>query len=99
MTLGKWRAMRLGIPHPRLTYAPSGSSSAARCAICSRVKRDLADTGGSPIPSPGMTFFCMPLPGIAEPFRLHDAMNEDRGGHDVFRLDGAGRNDFFDFGD
>src|SRR5438552_14392971 len=41
----------------------------------------------------------MPSPGIAEPFRLHDAMNEDRGSHDVFRMDSAGRNDFFDFGD
>src|SRR6266478_6122217 len=29
--------MRLGIPQPRLTKAPSGNSSAARWAICSRV--------------------------------------------------------------
>src|ERR1700683_3238119 len=29
------------MPQPRLTYAPSGSSSAARSAICSRVRRDL----------------------------------------------------------
>src|SRR5229473_621549 len=41
----------------------------------------------------------MPLAGIAEPFRLHDAMNENRGSHDVFRMDGADRNNFFDFGD
>src|SRR5437588_959855 len=41
----------------------------------------------------------MPSPGIAEPFRLHDAMNEDRRSHNVFWIDSAGRNDFFDFGD
>src|SRR5438552_17528913 len=41
----------------------------------------------------------MPLRGIADSFRLHDAMNEDRRSHDVFRIYGANRNDFFDFGD
>src|SRR2546427_8974141 len=41
----------------------------------------------------------MPLPGITEPFRLHDAMNEDGRRHDVFRIDGTHWNDFFHFGD
>src|ERR1700730_6436548 len=41
----------------------------------------------------------MPSPGTADSFRLHDAMNEDRGSHDVFRMDGAYRNNFLDFGD
>src|SRR4029077_12769772 len=41
----------------------------------------------------------MPSPGIADSLRLHDAMNEDRGSHNVFRMDGAYRNDFLDFGD
>src|SRR5258708_39052439 len=41
----------------------------------------------------------MPLPGITEPFRLHDAMDEDRRGHDMFRIDGTHWNDFFHFGD
>src|SRR6266403_2148327 len=101
--LSKWPAMRLGIPQPRFTYAPSGNSSAARCAICSRVNR------GFVMPPTGITFSEGPLrgipvlrtpsPGIADSFRLHDAMNEDRGCHDVFWMDGAGRNDFFDFGD
>src|SRR5947208_4279555 len=85
--------MRLGIPHPRLTYAPSGNSSAARCAICSRVKRRLAMT------SAVIPFSEMSLRGIADSSRLHDAMNEDRGSHDVFWIYGADRNDFFDFGD
>src|SRR5882762_5693949 len=95
--------MRLGIPQPRFTYAPSGNSSAARCAICSRVNR------GFVMPPTGITFSEGPLrgipvlrtpsPGIADSFRLHDAMNEDRGSHDVFRMDGAYRNNFLDFGD
>src|SRR6266478_2396383 len=50
-------------------------------------------------PSPGKAIFCTPSPGIADSFRLHDAMNEDRGSHDVFRMDGAYRNNFLDFGD
>src|SRR5260370_29091444 len=41
----------------------------------------------------------MPLPGITEPLRLHDAMDEDRRGHDMFRIDGTHWNDFFHFGD
>src|SRR5260370_8211751 len=41
----------------------------------------------------------MPLPGITEPFRLHDAMDEDRRGHDMFRIDVTHWNDFFHFGD
>src|SRR2546425_1685892 len=95
--------MRLGIPHPRLTYAPSGNSNAARCAICSRVNRGFAMPSASitffSLPLSGIPIFTMALSGIAEPFRLHDAMNEDRGSHDVFRIDGADRNDFFDFSD
>src|SRR6267143_1645909 len=79
--------MRLGIPHPRFTYARSGNSSAARCAICSLVNRDLA----------GMTLSCMPLPGITKSFRLHDAMNEDRRCHDMFRIYRTGRHNFFHF--
>src|SRR5713226_8113286 len=51
------------------------------------------------MPSSNMTFFCMPLPGIAESFRLHDAMDEDGGSHDVFRIDGTHGHDFFHFGD
>src|ERR1700722_2587264 len=39
--LGTYAAVRFGIPHPRFTQAPSGSSSAARSAICSRVNRRL----------------------------------------------------------
>src|SRR6266481_5780442 len=85
--------MRLGIPQPRFTQAPSGNSNAARCAICSRVNRCLA------MPPAGITFSEMPLRGITDSFRLNDAMNENRGGHDVFGMDGADRNDFFDFGD
>src|SRR5213593_3416075 len=95
--------MRLGIPHPRLTYAPSGNSNAARCAICSRINRGFAMPSASitffSLPLSGIPIFTMALSGIAEPFRLHDAMNEDRGSHDVFRIDGADRNDFFDFSD
>src|SRR5207245_2415106 len=95
--------MRLGIPHPRLTYAPSGNSNAVRCAICSRVNRGFAMPSASitffSLPLSGIPIFTMALSGIAEPFRLHDAMNEDRGSHDVFRIDGADRNDFFDFSD
>src|SRR5213078_2295405 len=95
--------MRLGIPHPRLTYAPSGNSNAVRCAICSRVNRGFAMPSASitffSLPLSGIPIFTMALSGIAEPFRLHDAMNEDRGSHDVLRIDGADRNDFFDFGD
>src|SRR5579863_823549 len=66
--------MRLGMPQPRFTYAPSGNSMAARCAICSRVSRGLS--------------------GIADSFRLHDAMHENRGRDDMLGLDGADRNDF-----
>src|SRR5713226_1173628 len=51
------------------------------------------------MPSPGMAFFCVPLPGITEPFRLHDAMNEDGGCHDMFRMDGTHGHDFFHFCD
>src|SRR5437016_1251172 len=101
--------MRLGIPQPRFTYAPSGNSSAARWAICSRVNRDLAGITLSRMappgmtcfwmPSPGMIFFCMPSSGIAESFRLHDAMNEDRRRHHVFRIDGSHGHDFFHFRD
>src|SRR5260370_27669127 len=81
------------MPQRRFTQAPSGNSNAARCAICSRVNRCLA------MPPAGITFSEMPLRGITDSFRLNDAMNENRGGHDVFGMDGADRNDFFDFGD
>src|SRR5216684_6155102 len=46
-----------------------------------------------------MSFFSVPLPGITESFRLHDAMNEDRRRHDMFRINGSHWNDFFDYGD
>src|SRR6266700_813819 len=88
--------MRLGIPQPRFTYAPSGNSSAARCAICSRVSRGLSRSAFCWAPSPGMSFR-MPLRGITDSFRLHDAMNEDRGSHNVLRIDATDWNDFFDF--
>src|SRR6202165_5828529 len=81
--------MRLGIPQPRFTYAPSGNSSAARCAICALVNRGLAS----------MTFCRMVSPGITKSFRLHDAMNEDGRCHDMFRIYRTHRYDFFDFGD
>src|SRR6266436_1404566 len=41
----------------------------------------------------------MPLPGITESLRLHDAMDENGGRHDVFWIDRAHRHDFFHFGD
>src|SRR4029077_4430181 len=79
--------------------APSCNSSAVRWAICSRDKRSLPATTLFRMPLPGMVFFGMPLPGIAESFRLHDAMNEDRRGHDMFRIDGSYGDNFFDFRD
>src|SRR6266852_6194939 len=41
----------------------------------------------------------MPSPGIAESFRLHDEMNENRRCHDMFRIDGTYWDDFFHFRD
>src|SRR6266403_146686 len=89
MPFGKYSAMRLGIPQPRLTYAPSVNSCAARCAICSRVSRGFAATGFSWLASPGIT----------ESFRLHDAVHENRGRNHIFRIDRAHRNNFFRFHD
>src|SRR5450432_464036 len=37
MPSGTYAAVRFGMPQPRFTQAPSGSSRAARAAICSRV--------------------------------------------------------------
>src|SRR5882757_4572816 len=91
--------MRFGMPQPRFTNAPSGSSSAARCAICSRVKRGLVRWTTFRILSAGIASFGMPLPSIAESFRLYETMNEDRGCHDMFRRDSPYRDDFLDFGD
>src|SRR6266851_457837 len=47
--------------------------------------------------SPGVSFFWMPLPGITESFRLHDAMHKDCRSDHVFRVDRSHRHDFFDF--
>src|SRR5260370_24923039 len=91
--------MRLGIPQPRFTYAPSGSSMAARWAICSLVKRGLAGTAILFVPFPDISFFCMPSAGIAESFRLHNAMDEDRRRHDVFRIDGPNAPNLFHLDD
>src|SRR5712692_9629650 len=41
----------------------------------------------------------MPLHGITESFRLNHAMDKDRGSDDMFRMDRADRNNFFNFGD
>src|SRR5207247_2702060 len=95
--------MRLALPHRRLIYSSSVNSNAFCCAICSRVNRGCAMPSASitffSLPLSGIPIFTMALSGIAEPFRLHDAMTEDRGSHDVLRIDGADRNDFFDFSD
>src|SRR6266567_4167125 len=39
----------------------------------------------------------MPLPGITEPFRLHDAMHKNCGSDHVFRFNRSHGHDFFDF--
>src|ERR1700722_1675776 len=46
MPRGTWAAVKFGIPQPRFTQAPSESSRAVRCAICSRVSLglDIAET-------------------------------------------------------
>src|SRR6266403_253511 len=89
MPFGKYSAMRFGIPQPRLTYAPSGNSCAARCAICSRVSRGFTATA----------FSWLASPGIMESFRLHDTMHENRWRNHIFRVDRAHRDNFFRFHD
>src|SRR3712207_6662985 len=86
---GRWLATSVGMPMPRLTYAPSWMSCATRRASWSLVLRWYAMSGR--------------LPEAAALRRragdLHDARDEDARRDDHFGVEGAERHDLVHAGD
>src|SRR3954470_24210793 len=85
---GTWFATMVGMPMPRLTHQPSGTSSARRSAIWSRVK--------GMVRPPSSSFGLQP---IAAAIHLDHAVHIDAGGHDHVRVQLAKLTDVLHLGD